>query len=328
MFRLAAAAACALALGLAAAPAPTSAAERLTLTSQYGPGKPQTLLWERFAEILERERPGAYDINIVTNGALGGEKEEAEAIRLGAITGAESTIANLTTWVPLGAVLDLPFVFQDAAHIERVLEGPLGDELKAAYRAEGFETPAFIIFGARHLLGKTPLTEPGDVDGLTMRVLQSDLHVALWRSLGANPTALPITEAYTALSNGVVDAMDMTKSGFEALKLYEVAPVLTETAHIWAVGVVYFDANFWAGLDADERALFQKASEEAAAYFNEIAAEEQEAALQRAMALGASRAAVDQELWRAAVAPFVEDFVRNMEDPRAVDALEMIQEAR
>lgn len=303
------------------------AAERLTVTSQYGPDKPQSQAWVRFAEVLEEVRPGAYDVNIVTSGALGGEKEEAEAIRLGAITGALSTVANLTTWVPEGAVLDLPFVFEDRDHIARVLAGPLGERLRKAYRAEGFEAPAFIVFGARHLLGEEPIEAPQDVAGLTMRVLQSDLHVALWRHLGANPTALPITEAYSALASGVVEAMDMTKSGFEALKLYEVAPVLTETAHIWAVGVIYFDAAFWDGLDAEERALFERAAKEAAAHFDALAAAEQEAALERAMEKGARRVAVDRAVWREAVAPFVERFVQDM-GSGAGAALAQIRAAR
>ncbi|WP_108659461.1 TRAP transporter substrate-binding protein [Acuticoccus kandeliae] len=318
----------ALALLLMISAGSAAAQEKLTLTSQYGPDKPQTLLWKRFAEILEAERPGAYDITITVSGALGGEKEEAEAIRLGAITGAESTIANLTTWVPEGAVLDLPFLFSGPEEIERVLSGPAGEALREAYRAEGFEVPAFIIFGARHLLSDRPLPTPDDLKGLTVRSLQSDLHVALWRHLGANPTALPITEAYTALSNGVVDAMDMTKSGYEALKLYEVAPVLTETAHIWAVGVVYFDVNFWQSLDDEERALFDRAAKEGAAHFNELAAAEQDTALARAIEKGARAVEVDPNLWREAVAPFVDDYVAEMNDPEALAILEAIRASR
>ena len=317
-----------LALAAIIATTPALAAETITVTSQYGPGKPQTLFWEHFAGELEAARPGAFDVNIVTGGALGGEKEEAEAIRLGSITGSLSTAANLTTWVPLGAVLDLPFVFEDIDHIERTLAGPLGDTFRAAYREEGFVVPAFIVFGARHILAKTAVTVPADIDGLTMRSLQSDLHIALWRSLGANPTALPITEAYGALANGVVSAMDMTKSGFEALKLYEVAPVLSETAHIWAIGVVYFNADFWDGLAEADRQAFQAAAISSAAYFNEIAAAEQAEALARTIEKGAKLQTVDQAPWREALGTFAQDYAERIEDPRAADAIGEIEAAR
>ncbi len=317
-----------LALAALLAVQPALAAERITVTSQYGPGKPQTLYWEHFAQELEAARPGAFEVTIVTGGAMGGEKEEAEAIRLGSITGSLSTIANLTTWVPLGAVLDLPFLFEDMGHIERTLAGPLGDTLKAAYREEGFVVPAFIVFGARHILSKKPITVPSDIKGLTMRSLQSDLHIALWRSLGANPTALPITEAYGALANGVVSAMDMTKSGFEALKLYEVAPILSETAHIWAIGVVYFNADFWDGLDEADRHAFEAAARSSAAYFNEIAAAEQAEALARTIEKGAKLQEVDQGPWREALGSFARDYAQGMDDPRATEALGDIEAAR
>ena len=64
-----------LALALLVAASPALAAERITVTSQYGPGKPQTLYWEHFAEALEASRPGAFEVTIVTGGALGGVKE-------------------------------------------------------------------------------------------------------------------------------------------------------------------------------------------------------------------------------------------------------------
>lgn len=315
----------ALLLASAFAVAQSAAAETLTVTSQYGPGKPQTVFWEVFAKEVEAALPGEYEFNIVHSGALGGEKEEAEGVRLGSITGALSTVANLTTWVPQGAVLDLPFIFTGPDHVQRVLEGEVGKNLRKAYRAEGFEAPAFIVFGERHLLADRPLTAPADVSGLTMRVLQSDLHLDFWRGLGANPTALPITEAYSALANGVVDAMDMTKSGYEALKLYEVAPVLTETSHIVATGVVYFNADFWAGLSDAHRKVFQAAAEAAAADFDARAEAEQALALQRVVAKGAEVATVDPSIWRQATATFADAYAATL-GPEAVAALATIRE--
>lgn len=313
-----------LAFVLGVAPA---AAETLTVTSQYGEGRPQTIFWQEFAAQVEDALPGEYEFRIVTGGALGGEKEEAEAIRLGSITASLSTIANLTTWVPQGALLDLPFVFSGDAHIMRVLDGAVGEALRQAYLEQGFAVPAFIIFGDRHLLGDEPMPLPEDVAGKTVRSLQSDLHVAFWRALEADPVALPITEAYSALATGVVDAMDMTKSGFDALKLYEVAPVMTETAHITATGVVYFNRDFWDGLTDAHRRVFREASRRAATSFNERAATEQDEALARAVANGAELVEVDRGPWREATDAFVDDFVSEMGEA-AMDALDTIRSLR
>ena len=129
--------------------------DAMTVTSQYGPGRPQTVFWEVFSDRIGETLPGRFDVRIVTGGALGGEKEEAQAIRLGSIDGALSTVANLTTWVPEGAALDLPFIFEGPEHIMAALSGPAGERLADAYRAEQFIVPAFIIFGARTCMSRS-----------------------------------------------------------------------------------------------------------------------------------------------------------------------------
>lgn len=317
-----------LALALALLFTPAALAEPMTVTSQYGPGRPQTVFWEVFRDRINEALPGRFDVRIVTGGALGGEKEEAQAIRLGSIDGALSTVANLTTWVPEGAALDLPFVFEGPDHIARALDGPAGDSLIAAYGEERFVVPAFIVFGARHVIGDQPFAAPDDLSGVTVRSLQADIHVAFWRALGANPTMLAITEAYGALSNGVVAAMDMTMSGYDALKLFEAAPVLSETAHIWAIGVVYFSAEFWGALSAAEQDAVAAAARHAAGAFNALAADEQAAAMARTEAAGASRFAVDPGPWRAALSSFIDDYVKLSGAPALAELVAAIKAAR
>ena len=141
-----------------------------------------------------------------------------------------------------------------------------------------------------------------------MRVLPGELHIALWRFLGANPTAIPITEAYSALETGVVDFMDMTKSGYDALKLYEVAPDITETGHIWAVGVMYFSNSYFDELTEPQQIAFQEAATEATAYFNELAAKEQQQGLDVAIAGGAHVIETDLTEWRDAMDTFWKDY--------------------
>ena len=303
--------AAALAVGLVCA-GDAQAQKRVTVTSLYGPDKPQTLVWKRFEEVVEEKMPGAFQFNIVTDGALGGEKEEAEGALLGSIAGSLSTIANLTTWVPEGALFDMPFIFRSPEHIEVVMAGEIGQDMKSLYKEQGFTVLDFIIYGSRNVISPDVIKGPDDVKGKTMRVLQSDLHIQLWSSLGANPTPVPITEAYGALETGVVDYMDMTKSGFEALKLYEVAPNLTETNHIWALGVLYFGNTFFDSLSAEEQAVFEEAAAEASDYFTQLAADEQESSLARAKELGASAVETDADSWRAAMEPFWQEYAENV----------------
>lgn len=278
--------------GLIAAPALLSrtgaeaAARPVTVASLLGEDKPETKIWRRIAEILAKTAPDRFNLRIVGNAALGGEKEVAEGLRLGSIQATLLTISALSSWVPDGQILDLPFLFRGRDHLKRVLGGALGTELKGKYEAQGFVVLGFINYGARHLLAKEPLTTPDSVRGKRIRVIQSPLHTELWSGFGAHPTPIPIPETYNALKTGVVDAMDLTKSAYVGFKLHEVVPYLIETGHIWASGVVCVSASFWKGLSEEDRKAFAAAAAEGAGYFDELIIADEDASMVKAMSEG------------------------------------------
>jgi tripartite ATP-independent transporter DctP family solute receptor len=259
----------------------------VTVASLFGEDKPETKLWWRVRERLAARLPGRFDLRIVQNAALGGEREVAEGIRLGSIQASLSTISALSSWVPDSQVLDLPFVFSDAAHVRRAVDGPEGARLKELFAAQNFVVLGYINYGARHLLTKEPVTRPEQLRGKRIRVIQSPLHTELWKSFGAQPTAIPITETYNALKTGVVDGMDLTKSAYAGFKLHEVVPYLTETAHIWATGVLYLSAAFWKSLGNEERAVFAAAAAESAPHFDELIVADETASVAKVTGEGA-----------------------------------------
>lgn len=264
----------------------SAAGRPVTVASLLGEDKPETKIWRRVAEKLSQSAPGRFDLRVVPNAALGGEKEVAEGLRLGSIQAALSTVSSLSAWVPDGQILDLPFLFRDREHLARVLAGPLGAELKGRCAAQGFVVPGFINYGARHLLAKEPLTTPASVKGKRIRVIQSPLHTALWSGFGAYPTPIPIPETYNALKTGVVDCMDLTKSAYVGFRLHEVVPVLIETGHIWATGVVMFAAPFWKALTPADREALAAAAVEGAAYFDELMLADEAASMAKAASEG------------------------------------------
>ena len=265
---------------------PARAATALTVASLFGADKPETKIWVRIKEIVDTRLPGRFDFRIVQNAALGGEKQVAEGVRLGSIQASLATMSVMSSWVPESQILDAPFMFRDAAHVRRVLDGGTGNELKAKFAAQNFEVKGYINYGARHLLAKEAVTTPAQLRGKRIRVIQSPLHTELWKAFGANPTPIPITETYNALQNGVVDMMDLTKSAYAGFKLYEVVPYLIETGHIWATGVVYFSGPFWKSLSAEEQAVFAAAAAEGALYFDRLMVEDESASMAKAAAAG------------------------------------------
>ncbi|MCA3247549.1 MAG: TRAP transporter substrate-binding protein [Azospirillum sp.] len=264
---------------------------------------PNTAMWRRFAELARERTGGAVELQVFPGGQLGGERENAEGMRLGSIQGADSTLAALSQWVPEGQIFDMPFVFRDWEHVDKVVNGPIGERYKALYRAQGFEVPAFFTYGARHVLSRQPINTVADVRGKTMRVLQSPLHIAIWRALGANPTPIPITETYNALSTGVADMMDLTKGPTETLRIFEVAPHMTETGHIWAVGAIVFSRQYWQRLSADHQRTMTTTAVEMARYINGLHKEQEDAAVARMGARGMRVIKVDEAPWREAMRP-------------------------
>ncbi len=281
-----------IATGLLAAPAILAsrlghaAGRPVTVASLFGEDKPETKIWRRIAETLNRTAPGRFDLRIVGNAALGGEKEVAEGVRLGSVQASLSTVSALSGWVPDSQILDLPFLFKGREHLKRVLAGPLGTELKAKFEAQNFVVLGFINYGARHLLAKEAITTPAGIKGKRIRVIQSPLHTELWSGLGAYPTPMPIPETYNALKTGVVDCMDLTKSAYVGFKLHEVVPYLVETGHIWASGVIFVAAPFWRSLSAEDRAALAAAAAEGIAYFDDLIVADEDASMARARAEG------------------------------------------
>jgi tripartite ATP-independent transporter DctP family solute receptor len=294
-------------LGLLATPAlvrRADAATQITVASLMAPDKPETLIWHRIAELVEAKLPGTFNFNIVANAALGAEREVAQAAKLGSVQASLSTISVISGWVPEAQIFDLPFLFRDAAHLKATGNGEVGAEIKAKLEEQGFVVPAYINYGARHLLTKTPISEPSGLKGLNMRVIQSPLHTELWKAYGANPTGIPIVETYNALQTGVADAMDLTKSAYAGFKLYEVVPYLNETAHIWAGGVVYFAQPFWRRLGDEQKQVLTDAAIEGANYLDGLMVADEQASMAQATAGGAQVIQpTDSEAWVAGARP-------------------------
>ena len=99
------------------------AATTVTVASLFGADKPETKVWLKCKELVDAKLPGRFDFRIVQNAALGGEKEVAEGVRLGSVQASLCTLSAMSGWVPESQLFDAPFVFRDAAHVRRVVDG-------------------------------------------------------------------------------------------------------------------------------------------------------------------------------------------------------------
>jgi TRAP-type transport system periplasmic protein len=264
---------------------------------------PGTIGMQRMADRINAGSKGEIDVQVFPNSQLGGEKEMAEGMRLGSVCGAPINVSVMSVWVPEGQLFDMPFLFRDDEHAYKVLGGTIGKQLAAKYDAHGFKVVGFLVNGTRHPMGKFPILTPNDIKGKKIRVIQSPLHIELWKLLGANPTPIAFPEIYNSVQTGVVDALDNAKTTYWISKFYEVAPHLTDLGHIYSISAVAFSQSFWKRLTPAQQALVQSAADEGIKMQDKLIADGDDDAVKKAVAAGAKYHKVDKGPWQRAMAP-------------------------
>lgn len=211
---------------LLAATAMPVAAQTLTLKASHSaaPSEPFQVGMDDFARRVKEGSQGRVQINIFPNNQLGNEREVAEGLQLGLVDMANPSNAVLTNFVPDLVALDLPFLFRDAAHVERMFDGPLTDAVAEAVAKKGYVLLGLYTAGTRHVMSKKPVNALADLKGQKIRVMQNSAHVETFKLLGANPTPLAYGELYGALQSGVVDGAEAANTNYHAQKFYEVSP--------------------------------------------------------------------------------------------------------
>ena len=155
-------------------------------------------------------------------------------------------MAPLNNLIPETNVPGLPFVFRSVEHMRKVMDGPIGDEILAAFTPHGMVGLAYYDSGARSFYNsKRPVTKVEDLKGLKIRVQQSDMFIALVNALGANATPMPFGEVYSALQTGVIDGAENNWPSYESTRHFEVAKHYSETEHSMTPEVLVMSKRSW-----------------------------------------------------------------------------------
>ena len=242
---------------------------------------------DKFKELAEKYTDGKVRIEVYPNSQLYKDKEEVEALQLGAV---QMLAPSLAKFGPLGAkefeVFDLPYVLKDKAALRRVTDGPFGKALFAKLESKGIKGLAYWDNGFKIMSANKPLKMPADFQGLKMRIQSSKVLEAQFKALGAQPQVLPFSDVYQALQTGVVDGSENTPSNMYTQKHYEVQKFATISNHGYIGYAVIVNKKFWDDLPADIRGQLEKAMAEASAYTNELSQKENDDALAAMKASG------------------------------------------
>ena len=263
---------------------------------------------ERFKELAETATKGRVKIELYPNSTLYKDKEELEALQLGAV---QMLAPSLAKFGPLGIkefeLFDLPYIFPDKAALDRVTDGPIGRDLLKKLEPKGLLGLAFWDNGFKMMSSNRPMHTPADMKGLKLRIQASKVLDAQMRALGANPQVMAFSEVYQALQTGVVDGAENPPSNLYTQKMHEVQKHLTATNHGYIGYAVIVNKKFWDKLPADLRAQLETAMKEATKYADTIAQQENDQALEAVKKSGKTLVYTPTETekaeWRAALLP-------------------------
>lgn len=262
----------------------------------------------RFKELAEKATNGRVKVELYPNSTLYKDKEELEALQLGAV---QMLAPSLAKFGPLGVkefeVFDLPYIFPSKDVLYRVTEGPIGKDLFKKLESKGITGLAYWDNGFKVMSANKPLHVPADFKGLKMRIQASKVLDAQMRALGANPQVMAFSEVYQALQTGVVDGTENPPSNLYTQKMHEVQKDVTLSDHGYLGYAVIVNKKFWDGLPADIRTKLETAMKDATKYTNAIAQQENDKALAAVKASGKTTiyTLTDKEKaeWRKALLP-------------------------
>lgn len=243
-----------------------------------------------FAKRTEELTNGAARVEVFPNSTLYKDKDEMEALQLGAVQMLAPSLAKLS---PLGIkefeVFDLPYVFDSTTMLHKVTQGSLGAILLKKLEPKGIKGLAFWDNGFKSFSANKPLRTPADLRGLKMRVQSSKVLEAQMRALGALPLVTAFSDVYQALRTGVVDGTENPHSNFYTQHMHEVQKHMTLTEHGYLGYVVIANKKFWDDLPRKIRGQLQQAMNEATDYANRIAKEENDNALAKIIESGKTK---------------------------------------
>ena len=241
----------------------------------------------KFKELAEKYTNGKVRIEVYPNSSLFKDKEEMEALQLGAV---QMLAPSLSKFAPLGVkefeALDLPWLFKDEATYSEAMKGEVGKWLFKKLETKGISGLAYWDNGLKSFSSNRKMVVPEDLKGLKMRIQSSKVLEAQMRALGAIPQVMAFSEVYQALQTGVVDGTENPHSNLYSQKMNEVQKFVTITDHGYVGYAVVTNKKFWDGLPADIRAQLTQAMADATKFTNDQAKKDNDDALAKVKATG------------------------------------------
>jgi C4-dicarboxylate-binding protein DctP len=297
--------------------APVAASAQAPIVIKFShvvaPNTPKGKGADKFKELAEKYTNGKVKVEVYPNSTLYKDKEELEALQLGAV---QMLAPSNSKFGPIGIkdfeVFDLPFLLPNITALRKVTDGPIGQKMLKLLDAKGMVGLAYWDNGFKDMSANKPLHMPEDYKGQKFRIQSSKVLEAQFRLLGATPQVMAFSEVYQALQTGVVDGQENTPSNIYTQKFYEVQKYTALTNHGYIGYVVVVNKKFWDGLPADIRGQLDKAMKEATVYANKISESENAEALEEIKKSGKTQIIIPTKAEMAAMQKAMEPLYHDM----------------
>src|SRR6188474_3806713 len=290
--RIAFATAGVLLVAAAVASGPALAQQKIVLkaTDVHPLGYPTVEAVVRMGKKLEAATNGRISIQMYPSMQLGGEKEMIEQAQVGALQIARISVGPMGPIVPELNVFNLPFMFRDDAHMEKVIDGPIGDEMlkKLSDSQANLIGLCWMNAGTRNVYNsKKPIQTVEDLKGLKIRMMGNPVFVDTMNSLGGNGVAMGFDQLINAMQTGVVDGAENNYPTYESGQHFRYAKYYSRTGHLMIPEILVYSKKSWETLSKDDQALITKLSREAQLEQRKLWYEREEESLKKIKEAGA-----------------------------------------
>jgi len=254
---------------------------------------------QKFAELIEEKTDGSITVSVHHSGTLGSQREALEGIMNGTIHGTVP-LEPLSYWVEEINLYGIPYLFEDEAHLEEFLSSEHGEELHQKLVDNNFRPAGYFNRPPRQITSNKPINSLEDLQGLAIRVPETDTAPAAFQAMGASPTTMPFSDLYNALETGTIDAQENPITTTYTNNFHEIQSHFAYTNHQYQVGYFIFSEEAYQTLTDEEQQAFDEAVEEMIEFEAEILAEDMETTKDEMLNYGVTFTEPDVETFREA----------------------------
>jgi len=294
----------------------------LRLAETHPKGYPTEMGDEEFARLVKERSGGRIIVEVYPGSQLGQEKAVIEQVQFGAIDITRVSVSPLASFVPKLNAFQMPYLYRDADHMWKVLNGDIGNSLLASLEPFGFVGLGWFEGGSRNFYNsKRPVKTPADLKGLKIRVQESELMMGLVSAFGAVPTPMAYGEVYSALQTGVVDGAENNWASYFSTSHFEVAKYFTLDEHTRVPEIIIGSKISLGRLSRADQDMIKQAAADAVAFQRAEWAKYEQVSIDKVKAGGSQISYVtDKAPWVALMAPLyakqskeIQDFAKQIQ---------------